>query len=66
MSENDGDAKEGVVTAPNGGHTAESYAPCEHPTWTEEGDGHGHNYWRCTECDRTQWIAPWVMRGGVS
>lgn len=32
---------------------------CEHPSWTEEGDGHGHNHWQCTKCDHTQWIAPW-------
>lgn len=35
---------------------------CQHPYWTEEGDGHGHNHWRCTECGVTSWIAPWVVR----
>jgi hypothetical protein len=34
---------------------------CQHPAWIEEGDGHGHNYWRCAHCHITQWIAPWVL-----
>jgi hypothetical protein len=35
---------------------------CDHPYWIEEGDGHGHNSWRCTSCHKSQWIAPWVLR----
>lgn len=40
---------------------AEKDAPCTHPWWVEEGDGHGHNSWRCTTCGHSQWIAPWVL-----
>ena len=32
--------------------------PCTHPWWSEEGDGHGHNSWRCTTCGHSRWIAP--------
>jgi rubrerythrin len=40
----------------------ERRSECDHPRWTEEGDGHNHNYWRCAECGHTQWIAPWILK----
>lgn len=44
--------------------TSNNKPDCEHPYWNEEGDGHGHNYWQCTECGTTRWIAPWLLGGG--